>query len=331
MCISHQILVFVVLISAEQMISGIPKSDEGQKTDCDELRQSEAASAEISEKGGRVLSKGEGDHLLRQDSNLVPPLRTTDSVPRLREVGGALHGFEAVKANVDVLVAHRHESAMGLSETIPGSKFKKFYIVQFETRPDGYLGPDGRFRSDGPPRPDRRPLSDGHPGPEWRPLFVIAWKATNPASTSFVYQWPVAQIEIERHLVRPPSATIAIYALKPDYSLEMISLTKEETARLLSHVTDMEKRQDQRLSHLVSFIEQKDPRWKESLSAVRANEGLFSSDPYWRQKVDPHLKVVEPAKGVLDPPNTTTKKKTPQNRSPSNASVLPPSPASPSK
>ena len=161
-----------------------------------------------------------------------------------------------------MLVADRHKSVVELSQAIPGSNLKKFYVVQFETHPDGYLGPDGRFRSDW--GPETRRLSDGRPGPEWHPLFVIAWKATNSVPIGGVYLWPIADIEIEGHLMRPPSAKAAIYALRPDYSLEQLSLTTEETARLFSHITDMEKRQDQRVARLVRFIEQETPVGKKN-------------------------------------------------------------------
>ena len=289
MLMLKRILILVVLIGMESGCGGVATSDQAQEANREKLRQSARASTKIGTKNGRVLSKGDGDNLLRRHNNLVPPSRTTESTPPLRKTGHALHGFEAVKANVDMLQADRHDSAVLLSQTIPGSDLKKFYIVQFEAQPNG------------------------HPGPAWRPLFVIAWKATTIVSSvpiDFVFRrpkrtnsmpieyvlLPMADITIFGHLVRPPSTKNAIYALKPDHSLEQISLTKEETARLFSRITDVEKRQDQRLAHLVRFIKRKDPRWKESLSALRANEGLFPSDPYWEQKVDPHLKVVEPPK-----------------------------------
>ena len=81
---------------------------------------------------------------------------------------------------------------------------------------------------------------------------------------------------------------------QPDYSLAQLSFSREETARLFLHITDIEKRQDQRLAHLVRYVARKRPRWKEWMHAVTVNEGLFPSDTYWEEKVDPHLKVVEP-------------------------------------
>jgi hypothetical protein len=105
-----------------------------------------------------------------------------------------------------------------------------------------------------------------------RPLFVIVWKASDIGPVSFGHlDRAVPSISIDRHALTPPPTTKAIYALQPDYSLQQLSLTDEEITRLFSHITRSEER------------------------AVPIDErDLFPSDPYWEEKVDPHLKVVEP-------------------------------------
>ena len=184
-------------------------------------------------------------------------------------------GPELRKRLADFLTVERRTSGWSLSQTIPESKVKKQYVVQFDVQ------------------------SDGYPGPEWRLLFVIVWKAENLGS-----QWldPIRRstIWMNGHVLRPASGKPGIYALQPDYSLRQIPLTAEETARLFSRLTDWEKRNDERAASVIHAIEQDAPDWREQLSAELDEERRFPRDEYWDQKVDTHLKVVEPEKGVLD-------------------------------
>ena len=198
-------------------------------------------------------------------------------------------GPELRKRLADFLTVERRTSVWSLSQTIPGSKVKKRCAVQFDVQ------------------------SNGCPGPEWRPLFAIVWKAENLPPASFN--------------PRPPSGKPGIYALQPDYSLRQIPLTAEETARLFSRLTDWEKRNDKRAASVIHAIEQDAPDWREQLSAELDEERRFPRDEYWDQKVDAHLKVVEPETGVLDQRSPTTNeadKTAPHGRSGGrNTSVIP--------
>ena len=97
MCIPQRILIFLVLISVHAVSAGIGTSGESQETNREKHRQPAAAGTKNDDNGGRVLSKGEGDDPLRQDSNLVPPRGTAESAPCLRKSGRALHGFRSGK------------------------------------------------------------------------------------------------------------------------------------------------------------------------------------------------------------------------------------------
>ena len=214
---------------------------------------------------GQVLKRGAGDAVLRDYGSFVP-LKLT--IPRSHAI--ALHGLKAVRFSVEMMIAYRQRSTFKLIETIPGSKLKKFYIVRFVTH-DGI-----------------------HPGPAWYPEFVIVWKAESLESINLD-----DNLTINGHTVRSPTLKNTIYALHPDYSLKPLSFTTKETIRLFSHITDIEKRRDRRLVSsykLLEKLDEQDPQWKEKLSAINDNdeEGVFPSDSYWKQNVDPHLKIVEP-------------------------------------
>jgi hypothetical protein len=105
-----------------------------------------------------------------------------------------------------------------------------------------------------------------------RPLAVIVWKAHRAGRISLDHlDKAVPAISINGHSVTPSPTKKAIYALQPDYSLQQLPLTDEEITHLFSHITRSEER-------VVSSYERE----------------LFPSDPYWEQKVDPHLNAVEP-------------------------------------
>jgi hypothetical protein len=110
------------------------------------------------------------------------------------------------------------------------------------------------------------------PGPKRQPLLVIVWKAKGIPSTGFGglnTDSPV--IVVDEHQLKPPRTKKAVYALQPDYSLQQLPLTEKEIERLFSHLTRSEER-------VVSQIEVE----------------TLPPDPYWEEKVDPHLKVVDP-------------------------------------
>jgi hypothetical protein len=108
-----------------------------------------------------------------------------------------------------------------------------------------------------------------------RPLVVIAWKARLHLEGESVdlnhTDQDIPAITIDGHSVVPPRTKKAIYALQPDYSLRQLPLTEEEITRLFSHITRSQER------------------------ATFDERNTLPSDPYWEQKVDPHLKVVEPS------------------------------------
>jgi hypothetical protein len=110
------------------------------------------------------------------------------------------------------------------------------------------------------------------PGLERRPLFVIVWKASRFGRSSLGHlDRAVATISINSHTMTPSRAKKAVYALQPDYSLKELPLTEEEIARLFSHITRSEQR---------------------DVSSDQIE--LLPTDPFWEQKVDPYLKIVEP-------------------------------------
>jgi hypothetical protein len=178
-------------------------------------------------------------------------------------------GQERQKFFAGHLKERRRTSVVKFIQAVPGSKLRKFYTILFDTQPDG------------------------HPRPDWRPRFVIIWKAENFKSISF---GPIhsTTVWINEHLIQPPSGKNAFYALQPDYSIQQLPLTEEETNRLFSYITTVEKQTDKRVASLVDLIKRDDPHWEEKVSAEIIEEEQFPSDLYWEQKVDPHLKIVEP-------------------------------------
>jgi hypothetical protein len=139
----------------------------------------------------------------------------------------------------------RVSSAIFRVQSTAESSLKKYYIVQFDK-----------------------------PGLKRQSLVVIVWKAKDTSSITLDHldkDAPV--IEINSHLITPPPAKKAVYALQGDYSLQQLSLTEDEIGRLFSHITRSEER------------------------AVSSDDvRILPPDPYWEEKVDPHLKVVEPDK-----------------------------------
>jgi hypothetical protein len=167
---------------------------------------------------------------------------------------------------VDLLRASRQESCGVRVEAIPKSKLDMRYVVQFDTN------------------------RDGHPAPDWHPQFVIVWKAENCGWIAFRSDG----IGINGHLMQPPVRKNAIYALQSDYSLKQLPLTGDETARLFSHITSSERRTDERVASILQRIRRRDLNWVSAFCAERDEEGRFPPDGYWKQKVDPYVKVVEP-------------------------------------
>jgi hypothetical protein len=112
------------------------------------------------------------------------------------------------------------------------------------------------------------------PGLKRQPLLVIVWKAKGIPSTALSgFDTPTPVIVVNEHLLKPPRTKKAVYALQPDYSLQPLPLTDKEIERLFSHITRSEER------------------------AVSVDEvQTLPPNTYWEEKVDPHLKVVEPAK-----------------------------------
>jgi hypothetical protein len=96
-----------------------------------------------------------------------------------------------------------------------------------------------------------------------RPLFAIVWQAhMGGVSTSDNRN---LIISIHGHSIAPSRTKKAVYALQPDYSLIQLPLTHEE------------------IDHLFSIARSRDEAGP-----------MFYSDPTWREKVQPNLKVVEP-------------------------------------
>jgi hypothetical protein len=174
------------------------------------------------------------------------------------------------------LKERRRTTPHSFTQPIPGSRLQKFHVIQYDIQPDG--------------RPDR----------DWRPRFVIVWKAENFKSIGGTEPSHPSTIWINDRLIRPPSGKKAIYALQPDYSVKQLPITAEETSRLLSYITTVEKQTDERVDSLVERIKQDEPGWEKQMSAEIAREERFPSDPYWEQRVDSHLKVVEPSQESPD-------------------------------
>ena len=140
----------------------------------------------------------------------------------------------------------RETSAISREQSLTGSSLKKYYVVQFDK-----------------------------PGLKRQPLLVIVWKAKNSASISLWHLDTAAPvIEINGHVITPPGTKKAIYTLQPNYSLQRLSLTEAEIARLFSHIVQSEER---------------------PVSAQDVE--ILPADPYWEEKVDPHLKDVELDRG----------------------------------
>lgn len=191
------------------------------------------------------------------------PDRSHKTPDRNRSIAGPLQTWQESPEFVkDYLIVSRRFSTTVLCELIPGSKMKKFYAIQYDTNPDK------------------------HPGPDWQPLYVVVWKAEYLESISF------DPLEINGHLVRLPTEINVIYVLQPDYSLQKIPLTANETTQLFSHITDTEKQNDKHIASLINLINQQDPQWYDKVSAGLDEEKRFPSNSYWQEEVDPHLKVV---------------------------------------
>jgi hypothetical protein len=225
----------------------------------------------IDKETGRILTKGEGDDSLKQYDSLVPLRLTAKCSPPSRSISLPLADMrDRPEVMVGILWQSRQNSTVSRDdshdEAIPGSKLVTRYVVQFDTN------------------------RDGHPGPDWRPLFVIVWKAENCESIGFGFP----RIWINGHLMRPPSGRNVIYALQPDYSLKQLPLTADEIAHLFSHITSSEKRTDERVASVLQRIERRDPKRVSEFCAERDEEGRFPPNGYWKEKVDPYVKVVEP-------------------------------------
>jgi hypothetical protein len=110
------------------------------------------------------------------------------------------------------------------------------------------------------------------PGLKRQPLLVIVWKAHRTESISLDHlDTDTPAIMINGRLMTPSRTTKAIYALQPDYSLQQLSLTEAEIGRLFSHITRSEER-----------------------AVPSIDLEILPSDPYWDEKVHPHLKIVDP-------------------------------------
>ena len=203
---------------------------------------------------GRVLKKGEGDDVLIEYGSLVPLRLTILYIPP--STAGVAFPTTPHEDNLGQWEREQLEEdtvAMSVSQAIPGSKLRNYYVVQF----DPHQGARAETRL-------------------WRPLFVIVWKAEG-GLVSLDCRPAIAGIWINRHSVTPPAGKKAIYALQPDYSLQQLSLTEDEVTRLFSHITRSAER---------------------ATTAIAIQRKSLPSDPYWEQKVGPHLKVVDPYKKV---------------------------------
>ncbi len=222
----------------------------------------------IDKKFGRVLRRGQGDDVLKEYESFVP-LRLTFGIG-LRQSFGRYRiptPSEMAEAEKQSMRERRECSTVLRSQPISGSKLEKAYVIHFETDQDVSA--------------KRRR----------RPLFVIVWKAEKIGAVGFGFQRAISEIAIHGHLVTPRSTKDAIYALQPDYSLQQLHLTEEEITRLFSRITARELQIDERVA---SLIERQGTDWLNEGYDEQGEEGLFPAAPDWEQKVDPHLKVVEP-------------------------------------
>jgi hypothetical protein len=139
--------------------------------------------------------------------------------------------------------AARRTSAVDRVQTISQSKQNRHYIVQFDK-----------------------------PGLKRQPLIVIVWKENTINSIGLGgLDTDTPIIMVNGHAITPPRKTKAVYALRPDYSLEKIPLTDSDIKELFSRILRNEER---------------------ALSSTE-EEMMLPEDSYWEKKVDPHLKVVE--------------------------------------
>jgi hypothetical protein len=219
----------------------------------------------IDRRTGRVLKSGEGDDILRRYDGLIPLRLTIRTNSTLTFVKG-----EELKGEMrQFLEMTRQGDTFLRSESVSSSKLKKFYVVHF-----------------------------GEPVSRRIPQYVIVWKATILGSFG-------PDISVHGHSVSPSSTTKAVYSLQPDYSLERLPLTEDEMTRLFSHITRCESRMDDRVASLLEqdleALTRRDPDWFQRLST---EQDSFPPDPYWEEKVDPHLKVVEPPPTVTGAENT---------------------------
>jgi hypothetical protein len=170
----------------------------------------------IDKRAGRVLDKGNGDDVLREYRDLVPLKLTTlfigpSETERLQTPQERLEKFEKTELEADKI-------AISLSQTIPESKLRNQYVVQFDAHQDAHA----ELR-------------------QWRPRYVVVWKAEK-ASVSLDSCSDIASIRVNGHSVTPPAAQKAIYLLQPDYSLRQLSLSEKEISHLFSPITRLEKR-----------------------------------------------------------------------------------------
>jgi hypothetical protein len=206
----------------------------------------------IDRRTGRVLKKGEGDDVLREYNDLVPLRLTTLFIPPSTTILGSLfpeeQAEEREKEKEQMEREQREADAIAISysQRIPGSKLRKFYVVQFDTRQDAHAV-----------------------AKLWRPVFVIVWKAEK-ASVSLDRRPAIARISINGHSVTPPAAKRAIYAIQPDYSLQQLSLTEEEITRLFSHITTRIEKRETALRERGTFpLDPSDPYWEQKVDPHR--------------------------------------------------------------
>jgi hypothetical protein len=224
----------------------------------------------IDKQTGQVLKRGMGESELRKYDALVPIKLTYGidlrSVMSREILYDTLSPKERVEWEKEKLKETRLGSAFDRSQVIPGSKLTKHYVIQFD-----------------------EPIS------KWHPLYVIAWKANESGSIGFGFKRSIADISIHNHWVKLPSPKRGVYALQPDYSLQQLSLTEKELTQLFLHITRIELRSDERVASLIKQIDQHDlEHWSDKMVAEWNEQELFPPDPFWEQKVDPFLKVVEP-------------------------------------
>ena len=213
-------------------------------------------------KSGHVLSKGEGDDILKDQGSLVP-IRLTPRIGLRTALNRDWVPGDLTEARKSLAKERRQRSLFFRFQSIPKSKVKKNYIIQFETGPDGS------------PRPERRPR------------FVVVWKSEKPLQVSFGFEGARPAICVNGHMISPDMSKKAVYVLLPDYSLEQIPLREDELARLFDHITRREIQLDEKVDAL---LKTEDPDWSK---ARTENEELFPPNAFWEQKVDPYIKTVE--------------------------------------